>query len=309
MDLVDDEWAGIYRHPDPGGFRCSYSACMARPEVGSERHMVGTRSFNCCALDELADEAERRASSCLPRCKSGFVSRRIASVSLCQWRGVALCRIQSIPRSIFPIFLLLFLNPAPVFLINLVDLPLQYVGAHTASAFAQWIGVPLAVDDLRLMFSPALGMFIAPGCNGLRGALRDGLPDSDRRISLPSSAMASRSLLSVGCGAGLSAEPGETLRAGSLLWVAVNFKPLARHMEAADYALGSLIFYFCCDLSICTSEKMARSQQATRKLVAFTAVAVLCAGVPHFLLDRRSLPHHESHLLRKTIRRKHSFRR
>ncbi len=40
---------------------------------------------------------------------------------------------------------------------------------------------------------------------------------------------------------------------------------------------------------------MARSQQATRKLVAFTAVAVLCAGVPHFLLDRRSLPHHESH--------------
>jgi len=39
---------------------------------------------------------------------------------------------------------------------------------------------------------------------------------------------------------------------------------------------------------------MEQSQQATRKLVAFAAVVVLCAGAPHFLLDRRSLPHQES---------------
>ena len=143
----------------------------------------------------------------------------------------------------FPIFLLLFLNPAPVFLVNLVDLPLQYVGAHTARAFAQWIGVPLAVDDLRLMFSPALGMFIAPGCNGLRGALAMGfltlivgylyrMPLWLRGAYFLSGVMLAYLL--------------NLVRLCLLVLcyrVALNFEPLARHMETADYILGSLIFF------------------------------------------------------------------
>ena len=37
------------------------------------------------------------------------------------------------------------------------------------------LGQPLSPDQLRLMFTPDFGMFIAPGCNGIRGAVTMGL--------------------------------------------------------------------------------------------------------------------------------------
>jgi exosortase J len=143
----------------------------------------------------------------------------------------------------FPIFLLLFLNPVPQSLITLVDLPLQYAGAHTARVFAQWIGVALAVDDLRLMFSPALGMFIAPGCNGLRGALAMGLLTmiAGHHYGLP---FAMRGVYVVS-GVVLAYLLNLVRLCGLVLCyrVALGFAPLARHMEAADYVLGSLVFF------------------------------------------------------------------
>jgi exosortase J len=143
----------------------------------------------------------------------------------------------------FPIFLLLFLNPAPNFFTHFVDLPLQYVGAHTARSFAQWIGVPLAVDDLRLMFSPALGMFIAPGCNGLRGAVTMGLLTmiAGHYYGLP---LVLRGVYVV-CGVVLAYLLNLVRLCGLVLCykVALGFAPLARHMEAADYVLGSLVFF------------------------------------------------------------------
>src|SRR5438270_8643914 len=33
------------------------------------------------------------------------------------------------------------------------------------------LGQPLTPDHLRLMFTPEFGMFIAPGCNGIRGSV------------------------------------------------------------------------------------------------------------------------------------------
>ena len=36
------------------------------------------------------------------------------------------------------------------------------------------LGYPLTPDHLRLMFTPEFGMFIAPGCNGIRGAVTMG---------------------------------------------------------------------------------------------------------------------------------------
>jgi exosortase J len=55
-----------------------------------------------------------------------------------------------------------------------VDLPLQRASAHVARAFAIALGQPLSPDQLRLMFTPEFGMFIAPGCNGIRGAVTMG---------------------------------------------------------------------------------------------------------------------------------------
>jgi exosortase J len=76
--------------------------------------------------------------------------------------------------SLFPLILLWFVNPIPHIFNVFVDLPLQRASAHVARAFAIALGQPLSPDQLRLMFTPEFGMFIAPGCNGIRGAVTMG---------------------------------------------------------------------------------------------------------------------------------------
>ncbi|HEX3569988.1 MAG TPA: exosortase J [Acidobacteriaceae bacterium] len=73
--------------------------------------------------------------------------------------------------ALFPIGLLWFANPVPHAFALLVDLPLQTLSAHIARSFAMHLGQPLTPDHLRLMFTPEFGMFIAPGCNGIRGSI------------------------------------------------------------------------------------------------------------------------------------------
>jgi exosortase J len=76
--------------------------------------------------------------------------------------------------ALFPIVLTWFVNPIPHVFNVLVDLPLQRISAHVARAFAISLGQPLSPDQMRLMFTPDFGMFIAPGCNGIRGAVTMG---------------------------------------------------------------------------------------------------------------------------------------
>src|SRR5271156_2968464 len=76
--------------------------------------------------------------------------------------------------ALFPLLLLWFVNPVPHIFNVFVDLPLQRASAHVARAFAIAMGQKLSPDQLRLMFTPDFGMFIAPGCNGIRGAVTMG---------------------------------------------------------------------------------------------------------------------------------------
>jgi len=74
----------------------------------------------------------------------------------------------------FPIGLLLLAQPVPSISTQLIDLPLQHLSAEVARAFATFIGFAPNTPQLRLMFSPTFGMFIAPGCDGVRGAVTMG---------------------------------------------------------------------------------------------------------------------------------------
>jgi exosortase J len=76
--------------------------------------------------------------------------------------------------ALFPLVLLWFVNPIPHIFNVFVDLPLQGASAHVARGFAIALGQKLTPDQLRLMFTPDFGMFIAPGCNGIRGAVTMG---------------------------------------------------------------------------------------------------------------------------------------
>lgn len=84
--------------------------------------------------------------------------------------GVRLLR-----RAWFPVLLMGAVIPVPHIFSLWVDLPLQHASATVARAFAHALGQQLTEDNLRLMFTPDFGMFIAPGCNGIRGAVTLGL--------------------------------------------------------------------------------------------------------------------------------------
>jgi len=74
----------------------------------------------------------------------------------------------------FPLGLLLLCQPVPFFSSELIDIPLQNISAQVARSFATLIGFAPTTPQLRLMFSPNFGMFIAPGCDGIRGAVTMG---------------------------------------------------------------------------------------------------------------------------------------
>ena len=74
-----------------------------------------------------------------------------------------------------PVLLMWCVIPVPSSFANKIDLPLQHASATVARAFAHLLGQQLTQDKLRLMFTPEFGMFIAPGCNGIRGAITLGL--------------------------------------------------------------------------------------------------------------------------------------
>ena len=75
----------------------------------------------------------------------------------------------------FPVLFMGAVLPVPETFSRVVDLPLQHASATVARGFAHLLGEPLTPDHLRLMFTPDFGMFIAPGCNGIRGAVTLGL--------------------------------------------------------------------------------------------------------------------------------------
>lgn len=75
----------------------------------------------------------------------------------------------------FPVCLMWLVNPVPHVFNRFIDLPLQQTSAATARAFAHALGQRLLPDQLHLMFTPDFGMFIAPGCNGIRGSVTMGL--------------------------------------------------------------------------------------------------------------------------------------
>jgi exosortase J len=75
----------------------------------------------------------------------------------------------------FPVLFMWAVIPVPETFSRWIDLPLQHASATVARGWAHMLGQPLTQDKLRLMFTPEFGMFIAPGCNGIRGAITLGL--------------------------------------------------------------------------------------------------------------------------------------
>jgi len=175
--------------------------------------------------------------------------------------------------ALFPILLLCFANPIPHVFSSLIDMPLQHASAHVARAFAMHLGHTLTPDNLRLMFTPDFGMFIAPGCNGIRGSITMGfialIAGYVYRFRWYSNAM-------VVLGAILLGYVFNLVRLCVLVLyyaVALHFPSLQNKAENADYLIGGLLFL-------------------SAAILLFTAIARLRdAGSPKMLMPAVNTEH------------------
>jgi exosortase J len=101
-----------------------------------------------------------------------FIPPKLALYCLGSGLVILFAGLQVWRKAWFPLLLLIFSQPVPMICSHYLDLPLQSLSAHVARSFAVHIGFPPTNPELlHLMFTPDFGMFIAPGCDGLRGAI------------------------------------------------------------------------------------------------------------------------------------------
>ncbi len=143
----------------------------------------------------------------------------------------------------FPLALLLCAQPVPYFFLTYGDLPLQDISAHIARSFAVLIGFPPTSKELlRLMFTPDFGMFIAPGCDGVRGGLTMGylalITGYLKKASLPR-------WIAYTVGGVLLGYVFNLLRLCALVLyyrIAVGHPAMEHFAKWADYILGACLF-------------------------------------------------------------------
>jgi exosortase J len=200
-------------------------------------------------------------------------------------------------RAWFPLALLVLLQPVPQAVVDFCDLPLQEFSAVIARWFAHLISLHPANDNLlRLMFAPEFGMFIAPGCDGMRGAITLAyvalIVGYLKRVSV------TRWILYV-AGSFVLGHIFNLLRLCALVLyykMAMGFPWLERNAGEADYSIGGLLFLVAAFLFLwavnrkegqrtaadgaTTGERRFDESRATYWRAAAFAVLVLAAVVP-----------------------------
>jgi exosortase J len=161
----------------------------------------------------------------------------------------------------FPVALLWLANPVPHAFSVAVDLPLQALSAQVARSFAMHLGQPLTPDHLRLMFTPEFGMFIAPGCNGIRGSISMGLIALVAGYVYRFRWMAHAAIIAL---AVLLGYLFNLLRLCALVLyyiVALHLPWLKDKAEGADYVIGAILF-LCASLLLFSSiDRLRGSRQ------------------------------------------------
>ncbi|MGO9336325.1 MAG: exosortase J [Terracidiphilus sp.] len=186
---------------------------------------------------------------------NGVVLSLFASAVLLAIGGFALLR-----RCLLPLFLLLMVNPVPPRFNQWLDLPLQRVSADVARSFAALIQEHPDGAELRLMFAPDFGMFIAPGCDGIRGAVTLGY------LGIFAALWNRCSALKVVCAGALGVLTGYIFNLVRLCVLVVYYKAgrwfpsIKPYGTQVDYAIGATLFLLVC-IAMCSL--LQRKHEAT----------------------------------------------
>jgi exosortase J len=215
-------------------------------------------------------------------------------------------------RAKFPVALMWLVDPVPNYFTVHIDLPLQHMSSMIARGFAHAMGQQLTPDQLYLMFTPQFGMFIAPGCNGIRGAITMGL------IALVAGYLYQfkpQVIAAMVAGAVLLGYIFNLVRLCSLVLyylVALHIPWLQSRATMGDYIIGATLFFFATALlftliqkygptgdlwppALPVDETEAKKVFAPRSFVLrWTAMAALVAvcsvGYARVLLEKQSRP-------------------
>ena len=161
----------------------------------------------------------------------------------------------------FPVLLMWAVIPVPQTFSRYVDLPLQHIGATVARGFAHLIGAKLSTQDLNILFTPKFGMFIAPGCDGLRGSITLGLAAIVVGYVYRFRWFIYAPLVA---GAVLLGYVFNLLRLCSLVIydrMAVTFPTLQAHEQLADHIVGGCLFLLAAFLFFTMIEKLRRTPE------------------------------------------------
>jgi len=186
--------------------------------------------------------------------------------------------------ALFPIVLLWFVNPVPHVFNVWIDLPLQHASALIARGFAHALGQQLSNDQLHLMFTPDFGMFIAPGCNGIRGAVTMGF------IALIAGYIykfrpATHALVTLG--AVMLGYVFNFVRLCVLVLyyiVALHIAWLQSRAEMGDYIIGACLFFFATILLFSIIRRFSPGRDL--RPPTLTPVPVANAAAPKSFLPR-----------------------
>jgi exosortase J len=156
----------------------------------------------------------------------------------------------------FPVAFMWLVDPIPNYFSVHIDLPLQHASSTIARGFAHLLGQHLTPDQLFLMFTPQFGMFIAPGCNGIRGAVTMGM------IALVAGYLYQfkpRVIAAVVAGAVLLGYVFNLVRLCSLVLyyiVALHLPWLQGRATMGDYVIGACLFFFAAALLFTLIQKL-----------------------------------------------------
>ncbi len=200
-------------------------------------------------------------------------------------------------RAWFPLGLLLLCQPVPILSNGLIDVPLQNLSARVARAFATLIGFAPTTPELRLMFSPNFGMFIAPGCDGIRGAVSMGYVALVMGYLKRVSALMWAAYVA---GAVLLGYLFNFIRLCVLVLyyrMAVGSPKLEGMAKWADYAIGSCLFLAATLLFVWLARRKTEDGETGRpvlvgrgRALSGRAMGLRCAGFVLLLMPALALP-------------------
>ncbi len=192
---------------------------------------------------------------------SALPSLPVATPVWVYFNGVALfwCGWQGWRRLATPLLLVLALNPVPTFVPQVLDFRLQLIAIHAAAGFAALLHIHHRLYTVSMAFDHGVGMFIAPACDGLRGAVTMTYFSLILAYALKLRLRQAPVLLFSAVGLAYLANFGRLFGLVLFDWLSTKIIPLGAYEPWADAIWGGFLFLIAAALTLVLARRLRRA--------------------------------------------------